>query len=79
MVIIYILLILARNSEFAVKICNPNTMPQIPDTRYIDWERGSNNNPYVFRTSDYEELKNASGLFARKFDLNVDKEIVEKL
>lgn len=69
----------ARNSEFAVKICNPNTMPQIPDTRYIDWERGSNNNPYVFRTSDYEELKNASGLFARKFDLNVDKEIVEKL
>ena len=69
----------ARNSEFAVKICNPNTMPQIPDTRYIDWERGSNNNPYVFRTSDYEELKNAPGLFARKFDLNVDKEIVEKL
>ena len=69
----------ARNSEFAVKICNPNTMPKIPDTRYIDWERGSNNNPYVFRESDYEELKNASGLFARKFDLNVDKEIVEKL
>ena len=69
----------ARNSEYAEKICNPHTMPEIPDTRYIDWKRGSNNNPYVFRQEDFEELKNASGLFARKFDLNVDKEIVEKL
>ena len=69
----------ARNSEYAEKICNPNTMPEIPDTRYIDWKRGSNNNPYVFREEDFEELKNAPGLFARKFDLNVDKKIVEKL
>ena len=69
----------ARNSEYAEKICNPNTMPEVPDTRYIDWKRGSNNNPYVFREEDFEELKNASGLFARKFDLNVDKKIVEKL
>ena len=69
----------ARNSEYAEKICNPNTMPEVPDTRYIDWKRGSNNNPYVFREEDFEELKNARGLFARKFDLNVDKKIVEKL
>lgn len=69
----------ARNSPFAKKICNPNTMPEIPDTRYIDWKRGSNNNPYIFREGDYEELKNAGGLFARKFDLNVDKKIVDKI
>ena len=69
----------ARNSEYAEKICNPNTMPEVPDTRYIDWKRGSNNNPYVFREDDFEELKNALGLFARKFDLNVDEKIVEKL
>ena len=69
----------ARNSEYAEKICNPNTMPEIPDTRYIDWKRGSNNNPYIFREEDFEELKNAPGLFARKFDMNVDKKIVEKL
>ena len=69
----------ARNSEFADKICNPNTMPTVPDTRYIDWTRGSNNNPYVFKESDWEELRKASGLFARKFDLNVDKKIVEML
>lgn len=69
----------ARNSSFAEKICNSNTMPEIPDTRYIDWERGSNNNPYVFRENDYEELKNANALFARKFDLKVDRKIVEKI
>ena len=69
----------ARNSVFADKICNPNTMPEIPDTRYIDWERGSNNNPYIFRESDFEELKNSASLFARKFDLNIDERIVEKL
>lgn len=69
----------ARNSEFASKICNPNTMPEVPDTRYIDWERGSNNNPYIFRESDYKELMASKALFARKFDLNIDEKIVEKL
>lgn len=69
----------ARNSVFEDKICNPNTMPDVPETRYIDWERGTNNNPYIFRENDYEELKGAEGLFARKFNLNVDEMIVEKL
>lgn len=69
----------ARNSEYAEKICNPNTMPEIPDTRYIDWQRGCNNNPYIFREEDYEELKEAKGIFARKFDLNTDKKIVEMI
>ena len=69
----------ARNSEFAEKICNPNTMRSVPDTRHIDWERGSNNNPYVFREADYEELMKSKALFARKFDLNIDQKIVEKL
>ena len=70
---------IARNSKYAEKICNPNTMPEIPDTRLIDWERGCNNNPYVFRETDYEELKSSKALFARKFDLTIDKKIVEKL
>jgi hypothetical protein len=69
----------ARNSEYAEKICNPNTMAEIADTRYIDWERGSNNNPYVFREKDFEELMDAKALFARKFDLKIDKNIIEKL
>lgn len=69
----------ARNSGFASKICNPNTMPEVPDTRHIDWVRGENNNPYIFREEDFQELKNAQAMFARKFDLNTDPQIVEKL
>lgn len=39
--------------------------------RLIDWERGW---PYIWRSSDYEELKNSEKLFARKFgseDMNI--------
>ena len=44
--------------------------------RMIDWKRG---NPYVFRIEDAEELIESKCLFARKFDLNVDKMIIDKL
>lgn len=39
-----------------------------------DWKRG---NPYVWRSSDFEELKASSCMFARKFDINVDSEIID--
>ena len=42
----------------------------------IDWKRGK---PYVYRSADYEELMASDMLFARKFDWNIDKEIVLKL
>ncbi|WP_395015905.1 beta-1,6-N-acetylglucosaminyltransferase [Robinsoniella peoriensis] len=41
--------------------------------RHIDWKRG---NPYVFQKEDYIELANCRMFFARKFDLNKDKEII---
>ena len=44
--------------------------------RYVDWKRG---NPYVFRMADYPQLKDSDFLFARKFDLNTDREICERL
>ncbi len=44
--------------------------------RLIDWKRG---NPYVWRVEDFEEIKNSPCIFARKFDLDVDKKIVEKI
>lgn len=44
--------------------------------RYVDWNRG---NPYTFRTEDYEDLISSDYIFARKFDLNVDSEIIDKL
>ena len=44
--------------------------------RKIDWGRGK---PYIWRSEDFEELMKSDYLFARKFDLNIDKKIVEKL
>ena len=44
--------------------------------RHIDWKRGA---PYTFRSEDLEELKNAQGLFARKFDEKVDLKIVDEI
>lgn len=44
--------------------------------RYIDWNRG---NPYVWKINDYKELINSEYLFARKFDYNIDRYIVDKI
>jgi len=44
--------------------------------RHIDWKRG---NPYVFVEADFQELVESPQLFARKFDLGKDREIVMKL
>lgn len=44
--------------------------------RLIDWGRGK---PYIWRGKDFEELIQSEYLFARKFDPNVDTEIIDKL
>lgn len=44
--------------------------------RYIDWKRGD---PYTFLNKDYDDLVSSKLLFARKFDQNVDKKIIERM
>lgn len=44
--------------------------------RFIDWHRGD---PYTFTSDDYSLLVESDRLFARKFDENVDLNIVEML
>lgn len=44
--------------------------------REIDWKRGR---PYVFRAEDKDMLMASGKLFARKFDVNVDREIIETI
>ena len=44
--------------------------------RYIDWS----GKPSIFRTEDFDRLINAEeAIFARKFDPDVDSEIIEKI
>ena len=44
--------------------------------RFIDWTRGE---PYTFRNSDYNELISSDLLFARKFNEDTDREIIERI
>lgn len=44
--------------------------------REIDWKRGR---PYIWRKVDYENLSRSKKIFARKFDANVDKDIINLL
>lgn len=44
--------------------------------RLIDWKRGT---PYCYRYSDLEELKSSPLLFARKFDCEIDPQIIEAI
>lgn len=44
--------------------------------RYVDWKRG---NPYTWTSKDYNELMNSNYLFARKFDLETDSEIIDSI
>lgn len=58
------------NSSFKEKISPYGYM------RHIDWNRGG---PYTFRSSDLEELLQSDKLFARKFDENIDMEIINEI
>lgn len=44
--------------------------------RFIDWNRGK---PYIFLSENFDELINSPYVFARKFNSEVDREIVEKI
>ena len=49
------------------------------DLRLVDWKRGNGNNPYIFKTEDFDILKESDRLFARKFDAETDKVIIDKV
>lgn len=63
------------NSNFKNNIYNVND-EYASCLRYIDWNRGE---PYIFRKEDFDEIVNSDKLFARKFDENVDREIIDKI
>ena len=46
--------------------------------RYIDWSQGGAN-PKILTKEDFEDLKNSDKLFARKFDMSIDTEILDLL
>ena len=45
---------------------------------YIDWKKGPGL-PRILDISDLEEIKDSDRLFARKFDLDIDKNLLYNL
>ena len=65
------------NSPFVANLYMPNcNNDQMACARLIDWERG---NPYVFRMADYGEIMQSPAMFARKFSMQTDPEIVKAI
>lgn len=63
------------NSPFKDNLYMPNCNNNlIACARLIDWHR---DNPYVFRKEDFYLIKSSSAMFARKFDMNIDSDIVD--
>jgi hypothetical protein len=60
---------LAWNSQFRNRI-------QSDSKRLIDWKRGR---PYTFRLDDFEALMSSSCFWARKFNEEIDSDIVGKI
>ncbi len=68
---------IAYNSKFRDRIYDSSeTSDQHAVMRLIDWERG---HPYVFRREDFDMLIQSDYLFARKFDMTVDAEIIFRI
>lgn len=65
---------------FIQSILKENKLTVVNDNlRMIDWKRGDNAHPYVWHKEDLTQLSKTEKLFARKFDENIDKEIINKI
>lgn len=72
---------LVYNSEFKEKLYRKKYDDSVlSNMRLIDLKnRGKNGNPYVWRISDWKEITTSNCLFARKFDMNIDAKVIERL
>lgn len=78
---------LAINSKFRTKlfenkenICNDLEKDNFIsfNLRYIDWSEGASH-PKIFTLEDYDKLINSNCIFARKFNTEIDIDIIEKI
>jgi hypothetical protein len=63
---------LLMNSPLAPTIVND-------DMRYINWKNADASSPSVLRVHDYPEVARSTKLFARKFDTQIDVEILDRI
>ncbi|MBW4672067.1 MAG: beta-1,6-N-acetylglucosaminyltransferase [Cyanomargarita calcarea GSE-NOS-MK-12-04C] len=61
---------LILNSPFKEKVVNEHL-------RYIDWDNIDAYHPRILTRNDFEKIKQSEKLFARKFDLTIDQDILD--
>lgn len=64
------------NSKFKDSVYSIDDDSNKSTMRLIDWKRGS---PYIFKYTDLKQLKESQMIFARKFDPNIDKDIINAI
>lgn len=69
---VYIQMIIGNTDDIEVKARLKNA-----NHHFMIWENPQSAHPKVFETSDLEAIKNAPQLFARKFDENLDAQIMD--
>lgn len=69
---------IAMNSEFKDRVYGYNGKDDAIDAsrHFQDWKRGK---PYIFTSEDYNLLMNGNAFWARKFDENKDKKIIDMI
>lgn len=63
---------LLMNSPLAPTIVND-------DMRHINWKDEDLSSPFVLRVDDFPELARSNKLFARKFDVQIDERILDRI
>lgn len=69
---LFIQTIIADNKEITERLYDNNK-------RKIKWLTGKQAHPYVWRKSDFKEIIQSNKFFARKFDENVDRNIIDMI
>lgn len=69
---LFIQTIIAKNKEFIGRLASSNK-------RKIKWLPGKQAHPYIWKQTDFSEIVQSNKFFARKFDENVDKKIIDMI
>jgi hypothetical protein len=69
-VFFHTILLNSADEKMRGSICNAHK-------RYIKWLDTTMGHPEILRKKDYDEMVNSDALFARKFDMEVDHEILD--
>lgn len=67
---------LVKNSSYKNNLYSYAVDDYHANMRDIDWKRGR---PYTWRNTDFDELMKSDYLFARKFDEQIDNQIIDRI